>query len=116
MNGGTYPGSSFCAAFPAFERGELLWQRFVCARFACLSCLRISTPIVSEHLLQWLMGNLGPYTVAPGFTCCQAPCLIMIKKMDIQLLDGNTCTDIIYITLITFESNERSNNNKVFNK
>lgn len=36
--------------------------------------------------------------------------------MDIQLLDGNTCTDIIYITLITFESNERSNNNKVFNK
>jgi hypothetical protein len=66
MNGGTYPGSSFCAAFPAFERGELLWQRFVCARFACLSCLRISTPIVSEHLLQWLMGNLGPYTVAPG--------------------------------------------------
>ncbi len=36
----------------------------------------------------------------------------MIKKMDIQLLDGNTCTDIIYITLITFESNERSNNNK----
>ena len=116
MNGGTYPGSSFCAAFPAFERGELLWQRFVCARFACLSCLRISTPIVSEHLLQWLMGNLGPYTVAPGVYLLSGTLSNNDKKMDIQLLDGNTCTDIIYITLITFESNERSNNNKVFNK